>query len=98
MIVYLQSTREIDGHCIMCRKHRAVNTGRRSLKQLVMEEELLTEVLTVASLAFWFVLLLLKLDEVLALFGFWLAPFRFWLAPFGFWLVPFWFWLVPFTF
>lgn len=92
MIVYLQSTMEIDGHSIMCRKHRAVNTGRRTLKQLVMkeEEELLTEVLTVGFLAFWFVLLLLELDEVLlAPFGFWLAPFGFWFAPFGFWLVPF---------
>lgn len=82
MIVYLQSTREIDGHCINCRKHRAVNTDSRSLKQLVMEEEeeLLTKVLTVASLAFWFVLLL-KLPFVppgeLAPFGFSLPPFAF---------------------
>lgn len=52
-----------------------MNTGSRSLKQHVMEdeEELLREVLTVASLAFWFVLLL-KLAEV--------APFVFWLVPF----------------
>lgn len=83
MIVYLRSTREVDGYCIICRKHRAMNTASRSLKQQVMEEE--GELLTVGSLALWFVLLL-KLDDVLFIISFGLPGE---LAPFVFWLVPF---------
>lgn len=78
-----------------------MNASSRSLKLLITEEaeepeELPTRALTVASLAFWFGLLL-KLDDVvlfivpfvlvevlveLPLFVFSLAPFPFGLAPF----------------
>lgn len=59
----LQSTREVDGRCIIYTKLRATDTNSRSLKKLVMEEQeaLLTRAL---ACAFRFVLFLELVDWV----------------------------------
>jgi len=85
MIVYLRSTR-VDGHCMIGRKRRAMNTDSRSLKKQVMEEEeeLLAWGIGVVCLAYW-LMLLLKLfiivfvlpEELAVVAPFMLLPFPF---------------------